>query len=68
MKIIAKNLMIGESVIINTDEWDETTNVKTHTDDDYLVVIHNNWKYLVEYEDFEQYIMTRVMIMRAIDC
>ena len=68
MKIIAKNLMIGESVIIDTDEWDETTDVKTHTNDDHLVVIHNNWKYLVKYVDFEQYVMTRVMIMRAIDC
>ena len=68
MKIIAKNLMIGESVIIDTDEWDETTDVKTHTNDDHLVVIHNNWKYLVKYEDFEQYVVTRVMMMRAIDC
>lgn len=68
MKIVATNLMIGESVIIDTDEWDETTGVKTHTNDDHLVVIHNNWEYLVKYEDFEAYVMTRVMMMRAIDC
>ena len=68
MKIIAKNLMIGESVIIDTDEWDESTEVKRHTIDDHLVVIHNNWEYLVTYEDFEAYVVTRVMMMRAIDC
>ena len=68
MKIIAKNLMIGEGVIIDTDEWDETTGVRTYTDDDHLVVIHNNWEYLVKYEDFEAYVVERTMIMRAIDC
>lgn len=68
MKIIATNRMIGENVIIDTDEWDESTGVKTHTNDDYLVVIHNNWEYLVKYEDFEAYVVTRVMMMRAIDC
>lgn len=68
MKIIAKNLMIGESVIIDTDEWDESTGVKRYTIDDHLVVIHNNWEYLVTYEDFEAYVVTRVMMMRAIDC
>jgi len=68
MKIVATNLMIGESVIIDTDEWDETTGVKTHTDDNHVVVIHNNWEYLVKYEDFEAYVVTRVAMMRAIDC
>ena len=68
MKIIAKNLMIGEGVIIDTDEWDETTGVRTYTDEDHLVVIHNNWEYLVKYEDFEAYVVERTMIMRAIDC
>jgi len=31
-------------------------------------VIHNNWEYLVKYEDFEAYVMTRVMMMRSIEC
>jgi len=68
MQIEVTNLNIGETVTINTDEWDESTGVKTHTDDNHLVVIHNNWEYLVKYEDFEAYVMTRVMMMRSIEC
>ena len=68
MEIAVTNLNIGETVKIDTDEWDETTEVQTYTTDDYLVVIHNNWKYLVKYEDFEAYVMTTVMLMRAIEC
>jgi len=68
MKIVATNLMIGESVIIDTDEWDETTGVKKHTDNNHVVVMHNNWEYLVKYEDFEAYVVTRLTMMRAIDC
>ena len=68
MKIEVTNLNIGETVTIDTDEWDETTEVQTYTTDDYLVVIHNNWKYLVKYEDFEAYVMTAVMLMRAVGC
>jgi len=68
MQIEVTNLNIGETVTINTDEWDETTGVRTYITDDYLVVIHNNWEYLVKYEDFEAYVMTRVMMMRSIEC
>ena len=68
MKIEVTNLNIGETVIIDTDEWDERTEVQTHTDDDYLVVIHNGWKYLVTYDDFEAYVSLTVMLMRAVEC
>jgi len=68
MEIEVTNLNIGERVKVNTDEWDETTGVETYTDDDHLVVIHNNWKYLVKYEDFEAYILSTVMLMRAVGC
>ena len=68
MEIEVTNLNIGETVKINTDEWDETTDVRTYTDDDYLVVIHNNWEYLVKYEDFEAYVVERTMMMRSIEC
>ena len=68
MEIEVTNLNIGETVKIDTDEWDETTGVKTYTNDDYLVVIHNNWEYLVKYEDFEAYVVERTMMMRSIEC
>lgn len=68
MKIEVLNLTIGEPVEINTDEWDETTQVETHTDDDHLVVIHHGWKYLVRYDDFEAYVVIQTMNMRAIGC
>lgn len=68
MQIEVTNLNIGETVTIDTDEWDESTEVKRHTIDDHLVVIHNNWEYLVKYEDFEEYVVTRVTIMRSIEC
>jgi hypothetical protein len=68
MEIEVVSLNIGESIKINTDEWDESTGVRTWTDEDHLVVIHNNWEYLVKYEDFEAFVMSRVMLMRAIGC
>ena len=68
MEIEVTNLNIGETVKIDTDEWDETTDVRTYTNDDYLVVIHNNWEYLVKYEDFEAYVVERTMMMRSIGC
>ena len=68
MEIEVTNLNIGETVKIDTDEWDETTDVRTYLTDDYLVVIHNNWEYLVKYEDFEAYVVERTMMMRSIGC
>lgn len=68
MNIIATNLMIGESVIINTNEWDETTGVRTYSDENYYVVKHNDWEYLVRCEDFEAYIMQQDMMVRSIGC
>lgn len=68
MEIEVTNLNIGEQVKINTNEWDERTEVQTHTDDDHLVVIHNGWKYLVTYDDFEAYVNLTVMLMRAVEC
>jgi len=68
MEIEVTNLNIGEQVKINTDEWGEETEVQTWTDDDHLLVIHNNWKYLVKYDDFEAYVAIQTMLMRAVGC
>ncbi len=68
MEIEVTNLNIGEQVKVNTDEWGEATEVQTWTDDDHLLVIHNNWNYLVKYDDFEAYVLSTVMLMRAVGC
>jgi len=68
MQIEVTNLSIGETVIIDTDEWDETTEVRNYSDENYFVVIHNDWEYLVKGEDFEAYIVLQTMMVRSIGC
>lgn len=68
MKIEVTNLNLGETVIIDTDEWDETTEVRNYSNEDYFVVKHNDWEYLVKCEDFEAYIVLTNMMRRSIGC
>ena len=67
MKIVATNLMIGESVIIDTDEWDETTRFLCEGGES-VIIYHNNWQYSVEFKDFEVYMSDRAGLQTVIDC
>jgi hypothetical protein len=67
MKIVATNLMIGESVIIDTDEWDETTRF-LYEGGESVIIYHNNWQYSVKFEDFEVYMSDRAGLQTVIDC
>ena len=68
MKIEVTNLNLGETVIIDTDEWYETTEVRNYCNEDYFVVKYNDWEYLVKCEDFEAYIVLTSMMRRSIGC
>ena len=67
MKIIATNRMIGESVIIDTDEWDETTRF-SYKEGETVIIYHNNWQYTVKFNDFEVYMSDRAGLQAVIDC
>ena len=67
MKIIATNRMIGENVIIDTDEWDETTRF-SYKGGETVIIYHHNWQYTVRFKDFEVYMSDRAGLQAVIDC
>jgi len=69
MEITAVNLNIGETVKINTDEWDDDVKFGLYGDSkEYLIVLHNGWKYKVHADDIEAYFYIQLMLDRAIGC